>query len=165
MQNADEALKILGFTLEKYRLNKTKVPASELAGKYRVPFQKLQQKLRDDIEAYLKAYSLSGITIMNGDLEKITEEVNEGLRERKVGERAGRAAFKDFDLAEIQRIAEECRMIFQDVYARYLNRHTGLYLEAGCFDEEHPVIPRIYNEVVDKFWDDEAGKWIERRSA
>lgn len=164
MENADEALKILSSTLEKYRMNKTKVPAADLAGKYRVPFQKLKQKLRDDIEAYLKAYSLSGIMIMKGDLESITAEINRSFREREIGERAGRAAFQDYNLAEIQKIAGECRRIFQDVYARYFNQHTGLCLEAGCFDEDRPVIPRVYNEIVDKFWDDGAGRWIERRA-
>lgn len=162
MENAREALKTLGFTLDKYRLNKTKVPKAELEGRYKVPFQKLKERLKGEAEAYLKAYALSGIKVSREDGGWFLDAANKGFVEGKVGERAGRALFTDFSLQGFQAVADGWRQQIQELYAEYLSRHGCLYVAEGCFGLDNPQTPLIYNDIVDKFYDDAADRWINR---
>lgn len=162
MEKAQEALKTLESTLEKYRLNKTKVSPADLEGKYKVSFQKLKQKLKGEVEAYLKEYCLSGFRILGSDSGELVAAINRSFQDGQIGKRAGRAVFRNFSIDEVQEIAREQRQKVQELYAGYFNQHICLYADEPCWDEKAPRNPFIYNDLVDKFWDEDAGEWISR---
>ena len=37
-----------------------------------------------------------------------------------------------------------------------------LYTWGQCYAEESTATPLIYNDLVDKFWDEATGEWIDR---
>lgn len=163
MDKAEEIEKSLAITLEKYRKNKTLVPAADLAGKYKVPFEKLKAQLKEELETYLTWYSLQGLAIAKDEevsLKEFEEAVNRILSDPDIGKRAGKAAFKEFDIQQIKQIAEELRnKIYNEAWVPYFHKHTGLYVTAESFNLINPQSPRIYNYLVDKFWNEETGEW------
>lgn len=167
MEKSAEILEKAAVTLEKYRKNKTLVSPADLAGKYKVPFEKLKHQLRDELSDFLKAYSLEQLTLTqdkHGYFEKFVEDVNRIFITSDFGKRAGKAAFKDFDLEQIKHLAEELRTkIYTEAWTPYFHRHDCLYATAECFAEDNPQTPRIYNSLVDKFWNEGTGEWIEEK--
>lgn len=163
MEKAAEILEKAAVTLEKYRKNKTLVSPEDLAGKYKVPFEKLKQQLKDELSDFLKAYSLEELTLAkdeHGYFDKFAEDVNRIFETAGFGKRVGKAAFKDFDLEQVKRLAEELRTrIYNEAWTPYFHRHTCLYATAECFAENNPQTPKIYNSLVDKFWNDGTGEW------
>lgn len=162
MERTREIFQGLEVTIEKYRLNKTKVSPEDLNGRYKVSLQKLKEKLKAETESYLAAYCLSGFRILQDDSDELLAAIEAGIRESQVARRAGRAVFGDFSLQELQKIAEEQRQKIQKLYAEYFNRHTCLYAAGPCWDENNPQIPLIYNNLMDKFWDEDSGGWTSR---
>lgn len=162
MEKAQEALQILSSTLEKYRLNKTKVSQADLEGRYKVSFQKLKEKLKAEAEAYLNTYCFSGFRILQSDSSDLIAAINEDIREKQVAKRAGWAVFKNFSLQELQEIAKEQRQRVQKLYAEYFKRHICLYADGPCWYEKDPRNPAIYNDLVNQFWDDRTGEWVSR---
>ena len=161
MQSAEEALNTAAVTLEKYRKNKTMVSPEDLAGKYKVPFDKLQQKLRAELSEYLQAYCLRGIKIRPNDSAELVEAINRSYRENGVGKAVYKAAFEEFDIAAVQRIAQEHRKRILALWNPYFQKHTCLYTIAQNLDPKSNTVPRIYNDLVDKFYDAGTGKWID----
>lgn len=159
MERVQKALKALESTLEKYRKNKTNVSPEDLAGKYRVSFQKLKEKLKAETEDYLMAYCFSGFCFQRGDSGDLLEAINRSIQEDQIEKRAGRAVFQNCSLQEIQEIAAEQRQIVEALYAEYFDRHTCLHTVGPYWDMENPQSPLIYNDLLDKFWDDGAGQW------
>lgn len=162
MGNAAEAQERLAATLEKYRKNKTLVPPEDLAGKYKVPFMALVKQLQEEIEEYLKAYSLEGLQVANDEhLNEFVEAANQIFSDPEMRRQAGKAAFKEYDMSKIKQIAEQLkRRLYHEVWLPYFMRHTCLYATESCFAEDNPQTPRIYNSLVDKFWDDKKDMWI-----
>lgn len=162
MERAQEILKALESTMKKYHVNKTKVPAADLEGKYRISFQKLKGRLKAEAEAYLEAYCLSGFLALKSDSGELVAAIERSIRENQIPKRAGRAVFKDFSLQELQEIAREQRERNQGLYRTYFNRHICLYAAGPSWDQDDPQTPLIYNDIVDKFYDEAAGGWISR---
>lgn len=163
MEKADEALKKAERSLERYRKNKTMVHPEELEGKYKKPFEKLKKQLKEELEEYLRFFVLDGLQIRNDEEgRQVIAEINLAFKEMKIGKRVRRAAFKDFDLGKIMMIAQEYRQIVELIYKAYFDRHTCLYVPACSWDPDNPKPPLIYNDIVDKFWDDETNKWLDR---
>lgn len=167
MEQSETILQRVTDTLEKYRKNKTLVSPADLEGKYRVPFQKLKKQLADELSEYLKAYSLERLQLTGSDhFEEFAESVNQIFRNTDMGKRVGKAAFKEFDIAQVTQIAEELRIkVFKEAYVPYFQKHICLYAAPECFSENNPHIPRIYNSLVDKFWDEQNRKWISDEAA
>lgn len=162
MENLDEALKTLGLTLEKYRKNKTMVSPADLEGKYKIPFQKLKQQLKSELEAYLKAFCLEDIVIRADDGEEIIKAINKAFKDNGIERRVGRAAFKNFDLTEVVEIAKEHKERLWQIYAPYFHKHDCLYVAGCCFQEDNPQTPLIYNDLVDKFYNEDTEEWIKK---
>lgn len=161
MKNADEALKTAELTLEKYKKNKTLVPEADLKGKYKIPFQKLKHQLADELSEYLKAYCLSGLLVKEPK-DKLVEKINQSFIQNDIGKRVGCAAFKNFDIEEIKSVAEEWKNTVHGIWMEYFNEHICLYTYGQCYAEDNPSTPLIYNDLVDKFWDEDTGRWIDR---
>ena len=164
MEKPREILEKTAITLEKYKKNKTLIPPADLAGNYKVPFEKLQNQLKEELNQYLIAYIADGLTYCQDDLgyfQEFTEAINRIISESEIGKRVGRAALKEFDLEQVTRIAEELRIrVYEEAWVPYFQRHICLYLTEGCLAEGNPQRPRIYNSLVDRFWDEEKEEWI-----
>lgn len=164
MEKTTEILEKAAVLLEKYKKNKTLVSPADLAGKYKVPFEQLKAQLKETLETYLRVYSLEQLvftTDNQGYLEKFAETVNRIFSESGMGKRVGRAALKEFDLEQVKRLAEELRVrIYNEAWVPYFQKHTCLYLTEECLADNNPQPPRIYNNLVDKFWNEEIDEWI-----
>ena len=162
-EKAVKALEKAAVTLEKYRKNKTLVPPEELAGKYKKPFEKLKQQLKEELEEYLRLFILDGLRIRDDDEgQRLIGEINQAFKEAQIGKQVGRAAFREFDLEKIKRIAQEHRQKVEGIYKAYFDRHTCLYAAGPSWDPDNPQPPLIYNDIVDKFYDEAAGGWISK---
>lgn len=162
MQTAEEALKTLEVTLEKYRKNKTMVSPEDLKGKYKTSFQKLKEQLKSEAEDFIRAYCFHGMTVRKDDSDSFVAGCQEVWSKAGFPKESGRAIFKDFDLGKLKSIAEAYRDMVQKNYVEYFNRHICLYAYGQCFAEENPDNPLIYNDLVDKFWEEETGTWIDK---
>lgn len=169
MEKAAEILEKAAVTLEKYKKNRTLVSPEDLAGKYKAPFEKLKRQLADELEAYLKTYSLEQLVLVKdnmGYLEKFSETVKRIYSDTGMAKRVGMAAFKDFDLEQVKLLAEELRVrIYEEAWVPYFNKHICLFTSEDCWNDDNPQQPRIYNSLVDKFWNEENGEWIKDETA
>lgn len=159
MEKAQEIMKTLESTMKKYHANKTKVSEADLAGKYKVSFQKLKCQLKAEASAYLAAYCLSDFPILKSDSGKLAAAVERSIRENQVPKRAGRAVFRNFSLQELQEIAMEQRQRIQELYAAYFKQHICLYITESSLNPDDPHPPLIYNDLTGEFWSDESGGW------
>ena len=48
------------------------------------------------------------------------------------------------------------------IYKAYFDRHTCLYAAGPSWDPDNPQPPLIYNDIVDKFYDEATGGWISK---
>ena len=162
MDKSAELLKKVEITLEKYKKNKTLVSPEDLAGKYKVPFEKLKEQLKKELQEFLKTYSLERLELREGD--KLNEFVSAAERIFKttdLGKQAGRAVFQEFDIEKVKQCAEELRIrIYNEAWLPYFQKFTCLYATPECFVPENPQTPRIYNSLVDKFWNEDKEEWI-----
>lgn len=162
MEQSSELLKRATATLERYKKNKTLVSPADLAGKYRVSFQKLKAQLASELSDYLKAYSLERLQLADdGYFEEFANAVNRIFKDTDMGCRVGKAAFKECDMEQIKQLAEELRIsVYREAWVPYFQKHICLYGSADCFFGKNPHIPRYYNHLVDKFFDETTGRWI-----
>jgi len=160
MSKAALLLEKVTLSLEKYKKNKTLVSPEDLKGKYKVPFEKLVSQMKDELSDYLKEYSLEGLKLAD-DIETFAADVNRIYETSDYGRRVGKAIFKEFDLEQVKQIAEELRRrVYEEAWVPYFHRHTCLYATEACLAPDNPQTPRIYNSLVDKFWDEGGGGWI-----
>lgn len=162
MDKVDELLQKVETSLAKYRKNKTLVSPEDLAGKYKVPFEKLREQLRDELADYVRACALKDLVLVRDEhFEAFSEAVSQIWKESDMGKRIGKAAFKDMDLEEIKKQADEFReQVKREAWIPYFNKHTCLRATAECLAEDGNAVPKIYNTLVDKFWDDQAKDWV-----
>lgn len=106
-----------------------------MAGKYKKPFERLKQQLKEELEEYLRLFILEDLKIIDNDEgQKLIAEINQAWQQAEAGRRIGRAAFREFDLGQIQKIAQEHRQKVQEIYEAYFDRHTCLYAAGPSWD-------------------------------
>ena len=163
MGKSAELLEKTALLLEKYKKNKTLVSPADLAGKYKAPFEQLKAQLKEALVEYLKAYSLEQLALTTDNksyLEQFAETVNRIFQDTNMGKKIGKAAFQEFDLEHIKHLAEELRIrIYNEAWVPYFQKHMCLYAQQECFTVDNPQTPRIYNSLVDKFYNEETGEW------
>lgn len=163
LKSSKECLKIATATFEKYKKNKTLVSPDDLKGKYKVPFQKLRRQLADELSEYLLSYSLEGLTLIQDGrrFDNFVSAVNRIYKESDMARRIGLAVFNELDMLKAEHLAKELKSrIHKEAWMPYLDSYMCLYITQGCFQEDNPQAPRIYNSLVDKFFDTESGEWI-----
>ena len=167
MEKSTELLKKAAGTLEKYKKNKMLVSPEDLAGKYKVSFDKLKEQLKKELSEYLKVYSLEQLEVRDGDeLKEFVSAAERIFKTTDIGRRAGHAAFQEFDIAKVKQCAEELRIrIHNEAWLPYFQKFTCLYATPECFDPDNPQTPRPYNSLVDKFWDEDIKEWISDEAA
>ena len=167
MEKTTENMEKLAALIEKYKKNKTLVSPEDLAGKYKASFEKLKTELKEALQTYLAEYIVRGLELVSDEsLEEFENEVNRIVKDTRIGKSVGIAAFKEFDLEKIQKLAEELRtQVYKEAWVPYFHKHTCLYAQQECFMANNPQIPRIYNSLVDKFWDEGSSKWVKDAEA
>ena len=122
----------------------------------------MKQQLKEELEEYLRLFVLDGLQIRDdGEGQQLIDEINRAFKEGQIGKRVGRAAFREFDLEKIEQIAEEHRQKVEGIYKAYFDRHTCLYAAGPSWNPDNPQ-PPLYNDIVDKFYDEAAGGWISK---
>lgn len=167
MEKAAEILEKVAISLDKYKKNKTLVSPADLAGKYKLPFQKLKQQLKEELEAYLTAHSLEDLKVrQDKNLDEFSQAVDKVYKDSGISIKVGKAAFRDFDLERVKQLAEQLRAkVYEEAWKPYMQKYICLYATAECFSPENPQTPRIYNSLVDKFYHEESGEWIADNTA
>lgn len=155
----DEMFRSLQVLLAKYRKNIDNVSAEDLEGKYRNAFLKLKHQIVDEANAWLVAYVFSDITVMSSDAEQLSAKVREYMSGFGIENRMNHALFVLSDAAALRGVADELREAVLGFYGEYLKKHTCLCAEAECFDPEKPRTPKIYNDILRKFFDERKGAW------
>ena len=162
VEEAEKILERLAATENKYKNNVTNVPLSDLNGKYKKAFDKLKQQMKDEINEYFFAFCFNGINIKKDDGEKVIEKINAAFQEGNFGQRVYSAAFHNYDVSEIKQLAEAYKERIQKIYDEYFDKHTCLYVTEECFSEENMQNPMIYNDLIDKFYDEKNNTWVEK---
>ena len=162
MEKSTELLKKVAVTLDKYKKNKTLVSPEDLAGKYKVPFEKLKIQLKKELSEYLKTYSLEDLELVEGkELQEFIKTAERIFETTDIGRQVGHAAFKEFDIEKVKQCAEALKLeIHNKTWIPYFQKFTCLYATPECFVPENPQTPRVYNSLVDKFWDEDIKEWI-----
>ena len=63
-----------------------------MAGRYKKPFEKLKQQLKEELEEYLRLFILDGLQFRDDDEgRQLVDEINRAFREGQIGKRVGRA--------------------------------------------------------------------------
>lgn len=167
MEKSTELLKKAAVTLDKYKKNKTLVSPEDLAGKYKVPFEKLKAQLKQELSEYLKVYSLEQLELREGEaLQEFIKTAERIFETTDIGRQAGHAAFMEFSIEKVKQCAEALRIqVYSEAWLPYFQKFTCLYAIPECFVPENPQTPRIYNSLVDKFWDEDIKEWISDEAA
>ena len=158
--NHEETLTAL---IEKYRKNRENVPLETLKTKYAVPYN----KLIEDIKAELKSIAvqfppwLNGRKIRKEYTEEICEIFNRLYEAGGYSKKLGTAAFKNWDAPEAIRIANEIAATFQQEVEAYTTAKACLYATEPCWRQDNPERPKIYNDLLRMFWDEERQAWRE----
>ena len=161
MDKVNEFLQKVETSLEKYRKNKTLVSSEDLAGKYKIPYEKLREQLREELADYVRACALNDLVLVRDEhFKAFSEAVSRIWKEGNFGKRIGEAAFKNMDLEKIKLVADDFRSkVKQGAWIPYFNKHTCLRATAECFDENSSIVPKIYNTLVDEYWNENTGEW------
>lgn len=160
MGDAGKALERAGRTLENYKKNLATVSPEDLAGKYRKAFLRQRQKLKDELEEYLNAFVLEGVRILDDEEGRgVEDSIIRLLRLNGAEEKVWQVAFQELDMDKVVQVAQEQRGMVWDVYGAYLARHTCLYAAGPSWDPDDPQPPLVYNNILDKFYNMDSGKW------
>lgn len=161
METEQELKKTLENTLSKYRANKEKVSPEDLAGRYKIAFDKLKEQLRKLTEDYLMQIALSDFKVLEKDGDEVIKEFQRCIDEYGAGKKAGKAIFKNYSIQELEQIGTELWEKLNQIWTPYFHKHTCLYITVPCL-QDPPETPAVYNDLVDKFWNEETRDWEDR---
>lgn len=156
----------LAALLDKLRLNKEKVPLKILKTKYKAAYEKLTAEIKTEAQAVIKPIAARPPSWLKGQLikqeygEEISAIFNRIYQEGSYAKKIGQALYKRYSVDEARQLAEEINRKYQEELLKLFRRATCLYTTAENWDPENPLTPKIYNDLVDKFWDEEKGEWI-----
>ena len=160
-----ESAEKLRELLEKLRRNKEKIPLATLKTRYKAAYEKLIADIKTEAEALFLPAAMTfpdwidKRRIKAAYADQIAEAFNKAYRDGGYAHRIGQALYKRYSAEELLQLAAEFNKGFQAAVIEIFHRATCLYTTAENWNPENPVIPRIYNDLVDKFYDEEAGEW------
>ncbi len=157
----------LSALLKRLRLNKEKVPLETLKTKYKAAYEKLLEEIKTEAQADIKPIAarlpewLEGKTVKSEYIEEIAAIFNRIYSVGNYAKKIGAALYKRYSIREARQLAEEINRQYQRELLEMFHRKTCLYTTAENWNPENPVIPRIYNDLVDKFRDEKTGEWVD----
>lgn len=156
----------LTVLLERLKKNKENVPLEVLKTKYKDAYEKLLLKIKAAaIEEIIRPTApalpgwLKGQKVRPEHTGEIAELFNRIYRDGGYAKKLGRALYKHYSADEVRQLSAEINRKYKDAIIRYFHSKTCLYTTAENWDPKNPVIPRIYNDLVDKFWNEAKGEW------
>lgn len=153
--------------IDKLRRNKEKIPLKVLKTRYGAAYGKLVEDIKASAKAYLLPTAaalspwLAGKRVKAEYADRIVEAFNGLYASGDYAHRIGQALFKRYSIVEARQLAEELNRSFQAAIEGIFEQATCLYTTAENWNPENPVIPRIYNDLVDKFYDDATKQWTD----
>jgi len=156
----------LSGLLAKLKKNRDKVPLETLKTKYKQGYDKLLAEIKAEAENVFLPIALKGPAWLEGaklnsfQQEKLTSIMVESYKEAGGAKKIGHALFTNYSIEEAQAAAEEVNKVFLEHLeaADFFNEGTGLFITEPCWKEGGPA-PKIYNEFIDRFWDEDTGDW------
>lgn len=155
----------LNGLLEKLKRNKEKIPLETLKTRYKAAYEKLAADIKTEAEAVFLPAAMTfpdwidKSRINEKYVRQIAEAFNRAYADGGYARRIGQALYKRYSTRELLQLAAEFNKTFQAAVIDIFHRATCLYTTAENWDPENPVIPKIYNDLVDKFYDEEVGVW------
>ena len=149
--------------IEKYRKNREKVPLEVLKTKYAAAYN----QLIEDIKAELKHIALQfppwleGRKVRREYVDDISDIFNRIYAEGGYSKMLGRLAFKEMEADAALYTAQQINKKFIAALEEYVSSKACLYATASCWIPEHPQTPKIYNDFLRMFWDEERKEWRE----
>ena len=153
----------LAADLEKLRKNKERIPLDVLKTRYKTAYEQLTGDIKAEAVAVLKPIAtrppewLKDCRIKAAYIEEIAAAFNSMYEAGSYAKKIGAALYS---LQEAEQIAREINGKYLQELTRIFHEKTCLYTTAENWDPDNPVTPRIYNDLVDKFWKEETGEWI-----
>lgn len=152
--------------LEKYRKNRENVPLEVLQTKYKDAYEKLRAEIKAEALAIIKPIAaslpewLESQKVNQEYIEEIAATFNQIYADGGYAKKIGQALYKQYSIEEARQLAREINQQYKEALLRLFHSKTCLYTTAENWDPENPLTPRIYNALVDKFWNEEKGEWI-----
>ena len=149
--------------IEKYRKNREKVPLEVLKTKYAAAYS----QLIEDIKAELKHIALQfppwleGRKVRREYVDDISEIFNRIYAEGGYSKMLGRLAFKEMEADAAIYTAQQINKKFIAALEEYVSSKACLYATGPCFNPKNPQTPKIYNDFLRMFWDEERKEWRE----
>ena len=156
----------LAADLEKLRKNKERIPLDVLKTRYKTAYEQLTGDIKTEAVTVLKPIAtqppewLKDCRIKAAYIEEIAAAFNSMYEAGSYAKKIGAALYKRYSLQEAEQIAREINGKYLQELTRIFHEKTCLYTTAENWDPDNPVTPRIYNDLVDKFWKEETGEWI-----
>lgn len=156
----------LAADLEKLRKNKERIPLDVLKTRYKTAYEQLTGDIKTEAVTVLKPIAtqppewLKDCRIKAAYIEEIAAAFNRMYEAGGYARKIGAALYKRYSLQEAEQIAREINGKYLQELTRIFHKKTCLYTTAENWDPDNPVTPRIYNDLVDKFWKEETGEWI-----
>lgn len=161
-----EQVEKLTVLLEKYRKNRENVPLEVLKTKYKDAYEKLKAEIKEEAQALIKPIAaklpdwLEGQKVSQEYIGEIAEIFNRIYGGGGYAKQIGTALYKHFSIDEALQLAQEINRQYREALLKFFHSKTCLYTIVENRDPENPVTPRIYNALVNKFWNEETGEWI-----
>lgn len=161
----EKAEKLTAY-LEKLRKNKEKIPLDVLKTRYKTAYEQLTGDIKVEAVAILEPIAtqppewLKDCRIKAEYIEELAGAFNRLYEEGGYAKKIGAALYKRYDFQEAAQIAREINGKYLQELTKIFHQKTCLYTTAENWDPDNPVTPRIYNDLVDKFWKEETGEWI-----
>ena len=124
MEKTEESLEKLRKTLDRYRKNKTLVAPEDLKGRYRIPFQNLQQQLKMELKEYVIGYCYGGLKFFQSDGQHLLQQIRDEIKRSGIEKEISVAAFREYDLQRIQQITEKHKQQVRKIWMAYFQNHT-----------------------------------------
>ena len=156
----------LAHLLERLRKNRENVPLDVLKTKYGAPYRKLLSEIGTEAAVSIRNTAavlpewLRGQRVSPEHIQEIADVFDQIYREGDYAKKIGCALYRHYSADEVQRLCVEINRKYRSELTKYFHSKTCLYTTAESWSLERPAIPRIYNELVDKFWDEGQGQWI-----
>lgn len=157
----------LAALLERLKANREKVPIALLKTKYKTAYEKLLAEIWEEakkelIPAMVKQPVWMPEKVRSEYAEEIVAEFDRIYKEGGYAKKFGAALYKNYSISEARMLAGEINRKYREEMLNLFWRKTCLYTTAENWNPENPVSPSIYNDLVDKFWDEDTRGWIRK---
>ena len=149
--------------IDKLRRNREKVPLDVLKTKYAAAYSQLCDSIKEELKRMAVRWPswLEGRKIRKDYIDEMIDLFNRLYDEGGYSKKLGRAAFKNMDPAEAIRITNEIAANFETEVEKLVSSKSCLYATQPCWNPESPEKPKIYNDLLRMFWDDDRQGWRE----